>query len=101
MRNRGRASNTEVLRFCSLYRSCAHEERNMRIGRLGVGSAFIGGVLGVAAMVGIGVGIANTNAFAQTPSPTPGATLKTEVHADYLAKLAANLGITVDALKAA
>jgi hypothetical protein len=73
----------------------------MRIGRLGVGSALIGGVLGVAAMVGIGVGIANTDAFAQTPSPTPGATARAEIHADYLAKLAANLGITVDALKAA
>jgi hypothetical protein len=87
-----------------MHRSVQREERTMRIGRLGVGSAIVGGVIGVAAMVGVGVGIANTGAFAQTPSPTPSATAaatKADRNADYLARLAANLGISVDALKAA
>lgn len=80
----------------------------MQIGRVGIGSAIAGGVLGVAAMVGVGVGVNQLTASAQTPSATPSATAKADRQAEhkamvetYLAKLAANLGVTVDALKAA
>jgi hypothetical protein len=84
-----------------MHRSVHSEERNMRIGRLGVGSAIVGGILGITAMVAIGVGVSNSNVFAQTPSPTPNPTAKVDRNADYLAALAGQLGITVDRLKAA
>ncbi len=81
----------------------------MQIGRLGIGSAIAGGVLGVAAMVGVGVGVQQATASAQTPpSGTPSATAKADRMAEmqarqakYLDSLAANLGVSVDALKAA
>jgi hypothetical protein len=57
------------------------------------------GVLAIGAVVAVISPI--SSAFAQTPPPsgTPGA--KVDRGADYLAKLAANLGVSVDALKAA
>lgn len=81
----------------------------MQIGKLGIGSAIAGGVLGVAAMVGVGVGVNQMSASAQTPpSGTPTATTKADrmaqmqaMQAKYLESLAANLGVSVDALKAA
>lgn len=73
----------------------------MQIRRLGIGSAIAGGVLGIAAMVGAGVGLQHFTASAQSPAPTPTATTKADRAADYLAKLAANLGVSVDQLKAA
>ena len=81
----------------------------MQIGRLGIGSAIAGGVLGVASMVGIGIGVHEYSASAQTPpSGTPSATAKADhkaemeaMQAKYLNSLASNLGVSVDALKAA
>jgi hypothetical protein len=84
-----------------MHRSVHPEENSMRIGRLGVGSAIIGGILGITAMVAIGVGVSNANVFAQTPSPTTTPGAKAERNSDYLAALAGQLGITVDRLKAA
>lgn len=80
----------------------------MQIAGLGIGSAIAGGLLGVAAMVGVGVGVNQLSASAQTPSATPSATAKADRQAEhkamieaYVAKLAANLGISADQLKAA
>lgn len=70
----------------------------MRGRTVGVAGAVAAGVLAVGAAVAIVSPV--PSAFAQTPpSPTPGA--KVDRGADYLAKLAANLGVSVDALKAA
>lgn len=81
----------------------------MQIGRLGIGSAIAGGVLGVASMVGIGISVQQMSASAQTPpGDTPSATAKADRMAEmqarqakYLESLASNLGVSVDALKAA
>jgi hypothetical protein len=64
-----------------------------------VAGAVAAGVLAVGAVVAVISPVSSV--FAQTPPPsgTPGA--KVDRGADYLAKLAANLGVTVDALKAA
>ncbi len=50
-------------------------------------------------MVGIGVGVNSVGPSAQTPGST--STAKADRSADYLAKLAGNLSISADALKAA
>lgn len=86
----------------------------MQIARLKIGSALAGGVLGVAAMVGVGIGVNSYTASAQTPpsaTATPSKTPTAEQQARqaerqaqedaYLSKLATNLGTTVDKLKAA
>jgi hypothetical protein len=71
----------------------------MRLGKVAVAGAVASGVLAVGVVVAVVSPV--SSAFAQTPpaTPTPGA--KADRGADYLAKLAANLGVTVDALKAA
>ena len=82
----------------------------MQIARLKIGSALAGGVLGVAAMVGVRIGVNTYSANAQTPpsaTATPSAQQQQRdaerqaKEADCLSKLAANLGTTVDKLKAA
>jgi len=70
----------------------------MRLGKVAIAGAVASGVIAVGIVVAVVSPVAS--AFAQTPpSPTPSA--KIDRGADYLAKLAANLGVTVDALKAA
>lgn len=71
----------------------------MRGRTLAVAGAVAAGVLAVGVVVGVLSPV--SSAFAQTPTPgaTPGP--RAERAADYVAKLAANLGVSVDALKAA
>jgi hypothetical protein len=71
----------------------------MRLGKVAVAGAVASGVLAVGVVVAVVSPV--SSAFAQTPPATPTPSAKVDRGADYLAKLAANLGVTVDALKAA
>lgn len=71
----------------------------MRRGNVLVAGAVTAGVLAVGAAVAVISPV--SSAFAQTPPPGAPPKAGAERAADYLAKLAANLGVSVDALKAA
>src|SRR5262245_31493342 len=71
----------------------------MSLSKVAVAGAIAAGVLAVGVVVAVISPV--SSAFAQTPSPTPTPGAKVDRAADYLAKLAANLGVSVDALKAA
>lgn len=64
-----------------------------------VAGAVTAGVLAMGAVVAVISPV--SSAFAQTPPPGTPPTVKVDRGADYLPKLAANLGVSVDALKAA